>query len=72
VYELALLAATRARLLGGERPLLLRTELDWRGRPSHGTVETPEADGGADTAKIFGRYPTADLERLGRGAPLAP
>ena len=61
----------RARLLGGERPLLLRTELDWQGRPSHGTVETPDADGAADTSKIFGRYLTPYLERLGRGAPLA-
>jgi sulfide:quinone oxidoreductase len=54
----------RARLLGGERPLLLRTELDWRGRPYSGTVETAQADGAADAAKIFGRYLTPYLEGL--------
>jgi sulfide:quinone oxidoreductase len=52
----------RARLLGGERPLLLRTELDWQGRPSNGTVETAAADDGADATKIFGRYLTPYLE----------
>jgi sulfide:quinone oxidoreductase len=54
----------RARLLGGERPLLLRTELDWMGRPSNGTVEAAEADGVADESKIFGRYLTPYLESL--------
>jgi sulfide:quinone oxidoreductase len=54
----------RARLLGGERPLLLRTELDGMGRPSNGTVEAAEADGAADAAKIFGRYLTPYLESL--------
>ncbi len=61
----------RARLLGGEHPLLLRTELDWQGRPSTGTVETPETDGAAETTKIFGRYLAPYLEGLGRGASVA-
>jgi sulfide:quinone oxidoreductase len=54
----------RARLLGGEQPLLLRTELDWRGRPTAGTVEyayESEEDG----VKVFGRYLTHYLEGLG-------
>jgi len=57
----------RARLLGGERPLLLRTELDWHGRPENGTVEVGDTASAADTSKIFGRYLTPYLEGLGFG-----
>jgi sulfide:quinone oxidoreductase len=64
VRELRGTQVLRARLLGGERPLLLRTELDWQGRPSKGTVETAHADGVAEAAKIFGRYLTPYLEGL--------
>jgi sulfide:quinone oxidoreductase len=64
VRELRSTHILRARLLGGERPVLLRTELDWQGRPSHGTVETAEANGAPDPAKIFGRYLTPYLEGL--------
>jgi sulfide:quinone oxidoreductase len=64
VRELRSTRILRAHLLGGERPLLLRTELDWQGRPTHGTVETAQANGAADSAKIFGRYLTPYLESL--------
>jgi sulfide:quinone oxidoreductase len=71
VRELRTTQILRARLLGGERPLFLRTELDWQGRPTNGTVETAEAEIAADSAKIFGRYLTPYLEHLGRSAPVA-
>ena len=64
VKELRSTHVLRARLLGGDRPLLLRTELDSMGRPSNGTVEAAETDGVADASKIFGRYLTPYLEGL--------
>jgi sulfide:quinone oxidoreductase len=57
----------RARLLGGERPLLLRAELDWHGRPENGTVEAGDPASASDTSKIFGRYLTPYLESFGFG-----
>lgn len=71
VRELRSTHVLRARLLGGEQPLLLRTELDWRGRPRHGTVEIGGAGAPADSVKIFGRYLTPYLEGLDRNAPVA-
>ena len=59
----------RARLLGGEHPLLLRAELDWQGRPIRGAVEVGEADGAVDGSKVFGRYLTPYLEEFERGTP---
>jgi len=59
----------RARLLGGERPLLLRTELDWQGRPVGGTVEVGEPDGEVDSSKVFGRYLTPYLQGFEQGTP---
>ena len=53
----------RERLLGGEQPLLLRTELDWRGRPTAGTVEYGHESEGAGV-KVFGRYLTHYLDGL--------
>jgi sulfide:quinone oxidoreductase len=64
VKELRSTHVLRARLLGGDRPLLLRTELDSMGRPSKGTVEAAAADGVGDASKIFGRYLTPYLEGL--------
>ena len=73
VKELQTSHVLRARLLGGERPLLLRAELDWNGRPESGTVEEGDPASAADTSKIFGRYLTPYLEGLGFGesAPIA-
>jgi sulfide:quinone oxidoreductase len=67
VKELHSSHVLRARLLGGQRPLMLRTELDWRGRPLNGTVEAGDPASAADTSKIFGRYLTPYLESLGFG-----
>jgi sulfide:quinone oxidoreductase len=73
VKELHSSHVLRARLLGGERPLLLRTELDWNGQPECGTVEAADPATAADTSKIFGRYVTPYLEALGfgRATPVA-
>lgn len=57
----------QARLLGGERPLLLRSELDWTGRATNATVEVlPPAPAKTDrlATKVFGRYLTPYLEAL--------
>lgn len=71
VGEMGTTHVLRARLLGGERPLLLHTELDWQGRSGKGTVEVGDGDEIADTAKIFGRYLTPYLEGLAQNAPAA-
>jgi sulfide:quinone oxidoreductase len=52
-----------ARLLGGTRPLLLRTELDRQGRPATTTLEREET-GGLGAPKVFGHYLTPYLEAL--------
>ena len=67
VKELHSSHVLRARLLGGERPILLRTQLDWSGRPENGTVEAGDPSSAADTSKIFGLYLTPYLEGLGFG-----
>ena len=71
VKKLRVANILRARLLGGAQPLLLRTELDWQGRPVTGEVELGELEGVVDGSKVFGRYLTPYLEELGRGTPLA-
>ncbi|HKO25973.1 MAG TPA: FAD-dependent oxidoreductase, partial [Solirubrobacteraceae bacterium] len=50
----------RARLLGGARPIVLRTELDAWGRPTGATLEHVDVD----APKIFARYLTPYLETL--------
>ena len=52
----------RARLLGGPRPLLLRTELDQFGRPRTTQLERRESDPTVGTSKVFGRYLTPYLQ----------
>ena len=51
----------RARLLGGERPLLLRTELDEYGHGTTATLEHTHTDQSASSSKVFGRYLTPYL-----------
>jgi sulfide:quinone oxidoreductase len=46
----------QARLLGGEQPLHLRTEFDWRGRPTRAALVRPDDHRAARTAKVLGRY----------------
>lgn len=52
----------RARLLGGPRPLLLRTELDQFGRPRTTQLERRELDPSLSVGKVFGRYLTPYLQ----------
>ncbi len=53
----------RARLLGGPRPLLLRTELDQFGRPRTTQLERRELDPTSSSgSKVFGRYLTPYLQ----------
>ena len=54
----------QARLLGGECPVFLRTELDWRGQPTTATLEHAEGKHTAGAVKVFGRYLTPYLEGL--------
>jgi sulfide:quinone oxidoreductase len=65
VKELHAAHTLSVRLLGGERPLLLRTELDWQGRPTTATVEHAAASESSGEPKVFGRYLTPYLESLG-------
>jgi sulfide:quinone oxidoreductase len=51
-----------ARLLGGERTLCLRTELDDFGQPTAATIEHVETQHADRSAKVFGRYLTPYLE----------
>jgi sulfide:quinone oxidoreductase len=55
----------QARLAGGERPLFLRTELDWQGRTTAAALVHAEASKPADAPKVFGRYLVPYLEMLG-------
>jgi sulfide:quinone oxidoreductase len=52
----------QARLVGGDEPIFLRTELDWQGRPTGATVERTEQHSAASSTKVFGRYLTPFLE----------
>ena len=52
----------RARLVGGERPLFLRTEFDWRGHPTNAALEGAGDEQAASTAKVLGRYLVPYLE----------
>jgi sulfide:quinone oxidoreductase len=54
----------RARLLGGEHPVFLRTELDAAGKPTAAALEHPEKQEAASSAKLFARYLTPYLETL--------
>lgn len=52
----------QARLLGGERPLFLRTELDWTGQPTYATPVRGEHERAVPAAKVLGRYLAPYLE----------
>lgn len=53
-----------ARLLGGDRTLCLRTELDEFGQPTAATIEHMETTNVERSAKVFGQYLTPYLERM--------
>lgn len=62
----------RARLLGGDRALVLRTELDAFGQPTSAALEYPDKNLPASSPKVFGRYLTPYLARLeATGRPAA-
>jgi sulfide:quinone oxidoreductase len=52
----------RARLLGGERPLFLHTELDESGGPTRTSPEHTETEEPGSSTKVFGRYLAPYLE----------
>ena len=52
----------RARLLGGERPLYLRAEIDEDGRPITASLAPGRAKAPPGDAKVFARYLTPYLE----------
>ena len=51
-----------ARLLGGERPVFVRTEFDWRGRPTRATLLHADDEYDAKATKVLGRYLVPYLE----------
>jgi sulfide:quinone oxidoreductase len=59
----------QARLLGGERPLFLRTELDESGQPTSASLEQTETDESASSTRVFGRHLAPYLEAR---EPLVP
>lgn len=54
----------RARLLSGDRTLVLRTELDAFGEPTSAALEYVDKNLPQGSAKVFGRYLTPYLARL--------
>ncbi len=52
----------QARLLGGERPVLLRTEFDWTGQPTRAKLVRADDSLTARDAKVLGRYLVPYLE----------
>ena len=52
----------RARLIGGERPVFLRTEFDWSGHPTKSALEGAGDEQAASAAKVLGRYLVPYLE----------
>jgi sulfide:quinone oxidoreductase len=54
----------QARLLSGDRPVVLRTELDWNGQPTTASLEHTETHQAASSAKVFAQYLAPYLETL--------
>jgi sulfide:quinone oxidoreductase len=64
VKELRTEHVLRARLLGGDRTLVLRTELDALGKPTSAALEHVDKNLPASSPKVFGRYVTPYLARV--------
>lgn len=64
VKELRTDHVLRARLLGGERTLVLRTELDAFGNPTSASLEHVDRNLPVGSPKVYGRYLTPYLARL--------
>ena len=54
----------RARVLGGEPPVFVRTEFDWNGQPTSAALVRADDEDAAKAAKVFGRYLLPYLETL--------
>jgi sulfide:quinone oxidoreductase len=54
----------QTRLVGGSRPVFLRTELDWNGGVTSAVLEQPDRRPSARVTKVFGRYLVPYLETL--------
>jgi sulfide:quinone oxidoreductase len=52
----------QARLLGGQRPVFLRTEFDWAGQPTRAKLVRADDERAARAAKVLGRYLVPYLE----------
>ena len=52
----------QARLVGGERPVFLRTEFDWTGQPTRARLVRADDERAARAAKVLGRYLVPYLE----------
>jgi sulfide:quinone oxidoreductase len=64
VKEVRTPGVLRARLLGGEPPVFLRTEFDWAGRPTGAALVRGDDEPAAKAAKVLGRYLVPYLETL--------
>jgi sulfide:quinone oxidoreductase len=62
VMEVRAPQVLQARLLGGARPVFLRTEFDWSGQPTRASVVRPDDEQAAKAAKVLGRYLVPYLE----------
>jgi sulfide:quinone oxidoreductase len=62
VRELRTKSVVQLRLVGGVKPLFLRTELDEFGQPGAATFDQGEGRDAPGAAKVFGRYLTPYLE----------
>ena len=61
-HELRGKPVLEVRLIGGQRPLLLRIELDEFGQPTTATLARTRSDRQPSWTKVFGRYLTPYLE----------
>ena len=61
-HELRAKLVLEVRLIGGQRPLLLRIELDEFGQPTAATLAHARSDRQPSWTKVFGRYLTPYLE----------
>ena len=61
-HELRAKPVVEVRLIGGQRPLLLRIELDQFGQPTTATLAHSRSDRRPTWTKVFGRYLTPYVE----------
>ena len=71
-HKLKAKAVLEVRLIGGERPLHLRIELDEFGQPIAATLAHTRNDPQPSWIKVFGRYLAPYLETREPSAPSLP